>query len=60
MKKWIITWDSGYGNNYSEVEAETEEEAGKIAYEEWQEESEANANYGVIGEATDELRENYL
>ena len=60
MKQWIIQWDSGYGKSYAEVDAETEEEACKIAYSEWQEEAESNAEYGVLGEATDELREDYL
>ena len=60
MKKWIIMWDAGFGKEYDEIEAETEEKATEMAYTSWQEESESNANYGVIGEATDELREDYL
>lgn len=58
--KYIIYWDAGYGKNHSEVEADSHDEAVDMAYEEWKEEAESNADYGVIGEATDELREDYL
>jgi hypothetical protein len=60
MKKYIIYWDAGYGNNYSEVDAESEDKAVEMAYEEWKEEAESQADYGVVGEATDELRNDYL
>jgi hypothetical protein len=60
MKKFIIKWNAGYGENYIEIEAENEEKAIERAYEEWKEDVECNADYGVVGEATDELREDYL
>jgi hypothetical protein len=59
-KNYIIEWDAGYGNKYKEIEADNAEEAEKIAYEQWREDAESQARYGVIGEATDELREDYL
>ena len=45
---------------YEEIEAANEDEAQKVAYEAWREDAEAQADYGVLGEATDELREDYL
>jgi hypothetical protein len=47
-KKWIIIWDAGYGRNYEVVEAETQEEADKAAYEAWREETENNSDYKSI------------
>lgn len=58
--KYIIKWNAGYGDSFEEVEARTEEEALMIAYEAWREEAENNADYGVVGEATEDLREAYL
>ena len=58
--KYIIRWNAGYGDNYDEIDAKNAEDAEVIAYEEWREETEANADYDVVGEATDELREDYL
>ena len=60
MKSYIIKVDYGYGDEYEEVEAVNTEEAEKIAYEVWREGAENQARYDVIGEATDELREDYL
>ena len=60
MKDYIIKFNSGYGDNYLEIEAENKEEAMIVAYEEWKEDAETQADYDVIGEATDELREDYL
>jgi len=60
MGKYIIKWDSGYGENYMEVEADSLEEADKMAWEECRDEFESNASYGVVGESTEELREDYL
>ena len=51
-KNYIIEWDAGYGNKYKEIEADNAEEAEKIAYEQWREDAESQARYGVIGEAT--------
>jgi len=58
--KFIISWDAGYGDSHEEVDVENEEEALKWAYENWKEEAESSAVYGVVGEATDELREEHL
>lgn len=60
MPRYIITWNAGYGDNYAEVEALNKEAAAEMAYDEWEEEASNNADYDVIGEATDELREKYL
>ena len=60
MKSWIISWDTGYGKSHEEIEADTYDEAMEIAYQYWRGEVEANADYDVIGEATDDLREEYL
>ena len=57
--KYIITWDYGYGTNYDVVEAVDYKEAEKIAYEQWREGAESIADYGVEGEATEELLEEY-
>lgn len=47
MKKWIITWNCGYGDTHEEVECETFDEALKMAYEEWREEAESQADYSA-------------
>jgi hypothetical protein len=60
MPKYIVSWNAGYGDSYEEVDAADEDEAVEQAYELWKEEAESNADYSVIGEATDELREEYL
>ena len=60
MKNYKIKYDYGYGAMYEEVEAENEESAQRIAYEIWREAAKDNADYSVLGEATDELREDYL
>ena len=60
MKKYIIKFDYGYGEEFEEVEVENEEEAEKVAYDLWRENAEQQADYGVVGESTDELREDYL
>ena len=60
MKKYIIMWDYGYGEEYEEVETESEEEAQEIAYQNWKEGAEGQANYAIIGESTEELRDGYL
>jgi len=60
MPQYIININYGYGDEYEEVSAENEEEANKIAYKRWREEAEGQADYGVIGEATDDLREEFL
>ena len=57
--EFIVRWNTGYGDSYEMVEAETEEEAVDLAYELWKEESDNNADYDVVGEATEELKEEY-
>lgn len=60
MPNYIIKTNYGYGDDYEEIEADNVEEAEEIAYEVWREGAENQAIYEVIGEATDELREEYL
>lgn len=60
MKSYIIKWDCGCGPMYEEILAASEDEAQKAAYEAWREDAESQADYGVLGEATEELREDYL
>ena len=45
MKKYIITFNCGFGENHEVVKAESLEEAQKEAYEAWLEEAEAEAEY---------------
>jgi hypothetical protein len=45
--KWIITWNIGYGECASIVEADDEEQAGKQAYEAAREDFENSADYGA-------------
>lgn len=59
MPEYIIEWNAGYGKNYDIVEAKNKEEADKMAYEQWRDDAESNAEYGTIGEATKELKEEY-
>jgi len=58
MAKWMINWDCGYGPSYEVVEADSRDEAEKIAYESWREDAESNASYGAE-EYTKELAEGY-
>lgn len=58
--KFIIKWNAGYGDDYAEIDAKDSEEALNNAHDYWKDEVESNADYGVVGEATDELRETYL
>lgn len=60
MKEYIIRWNTGYGDTYYCVSAENEEDANTEAYELWRDEAESNADYGVVGEYTEELAEEYL
>ena len=59
-KAFIIKWNCGYGPMYDEVEATSMQEAQDIVYEAWREDAETQADYEVIGLATEELREMYL
>lgn len=58
MKKYIISWNVGYGDSYEVVEAENMEEANKMAYEAWRDEAETNADYKAE-EYTQELADDY-
>lgn len=60
MPQYIIHINYGYGDEYEEISAENEEEANLADYERWREEAENQADYKVVGEATDDLREEYL
>lgn len=57
--KYLIMFDAGYGETYDEIEADSLDEADKIAYECWRDEAESAANYWAK-EMTDQLREDYL
>lgn len=46
--KYIIKWDVGYGPNFDVVDAVDEDAATNMAYEEWREEAEQNADYGAV------------
>lgn len=43
--KFIIMHNAGYGETTDVIEADNQEEADKIAYENWREEAESNAYY---------------
>lgn len=60
MKKYIIRWNAGFGDSFEEVEVDNESHALDWAEENFREESESNADYEVMGESTDELRNDYL
>lgn len=45
MKKYIITWDCGFGKNHEVVEAESFEDASREAHDAWQEEVASNSEY---------------
>ena len=59
MKKVIIHWNTGYGASYEVVEVEEDQEAEDLAYENWREEAESNAEYGIM-EWSEENEEDYL
>ena len=61
MKEYIITYNYGYGDEIEIIEAENESEALYLAEQAWREGAEMQSDYAVIGEATDELKdEHYL
>ena len=47
MKKFIIQWNTGYGDNYDIVETVDKEEADKFAYEIWRQEAEDQSDYSA-------------
>ncbi len=58
MAKFIINWNAGYGATYEVVEADNHDEAMTLAYEQWNEDAQNNAEYGVE-EYSDDLAEDY-
>ena len=58
MSAYLIRWNTGYGDSDEVVEAASQEEADKIAYEAWKEEAESQAYYSAEV-MTDELREEW-
>lgn len=58
MPEYLITWNIGYGESHEVIEAESQEQANKYAYESWREEAENNADYEARA-VTDELKEEY-
>lgn len=56
MKKWIITWNVGYGDSHLIIEADTKEAADQQAFECAREEFENSATYGAE-EYSEELAE---
>ena len=56
--KYLIKWNVGYGDSTDVVEADSYDEAHNMAYEEWREESESQADYSAEV-LTQELAENY-
>lgn len=57
--KFIIKYNTGYGDSYEEVEAENIEDAERMAYEAWREEVEGQANYSAM-KWTQELADDFL
>ena len=59
MKKYIIRWNVGYGDEYETVNASNEDCATRMAYFSWKEAAEEQADYEVQGEWTKELAEDF-
>ncbi len=57
MPEYIIKWDAGNGEEYDIVDAEDEKDAMNYAYMQWREA--IAEKYGVVGEVTDELLDEY-
>lgn len=58
MKKWIIIWNAGYGDNAEIVRADNHELAEKSAYEAWRDDAESQADYRAE-EYSEQLAEDY-
>lgn len=58
MKKYLIKFNAGFGEETEVVEAETQEEATTAAYDAWRESAENNADYEAIL-LTKEIAEEY-
>ena len=48
MEKFIIIWNAGYGDNAETIEAENQDIANDIAYENWREDAENQADYRAV------------
>lgn len=48
MPKFIIRWNSGYGNSFEVVDADDIEDANEKAYSSWHDEVESNADYDAV------------
>jgi len=59
LKEYVICWSIGFGDNFDIVQAPNAEEAQNVAYEAAREEFESSCSYECLGEATDELKEEY-
>ena len=59
MPEYIIRWDAGYSHEVELVDAKDEGEALFAAYEHWKEAVESGADYDVVGEATEALKEEH-
>ena len=58
MMKYIIRWNTGYGDNFEVIEAESMELAERESYESWRDDAESSADYEAM-EYTDELAEEH-
>lgn len=54
VKKYLITWNAGYGEFKEVVEASDEDDAEQVAYEMWLETAQSSADYSAT-ELTSEL-----
>jgi hypothetical protein len=59
MTKFVITWNTGYGESFQVIDADTQEEAAWEAYQMWRDEAESSADYAAYGgeEGSEKLEE---
>lgn len=48
MPKFIIRWNTGYGDSHEVVEADDDDHAQELAYQAWREAAENGADYGTM------------
>ena len=58
MPKYIITWNAGFGVTAEIMETDSLEDAQKTAYEEWEQEAQASAEYSAK-EYSEELADEF-
>lgn len=58
MPKYIIKWNTGYGDEFEVEEADSQEEAQKMAYDKWREDIERDADYDAV-ELTKDTADEY-